>query len=445
MIRSTRDRILCSQVFTEAPRLGAFLNYVVNKQLEEPDVKIQAKAIAEDLYNRSPAAGPSGANLVRVDAGRLRRRLDDYYAGPGRNDQVIIHIDTGGYNPRFEFSGLDPKEGREFATLITRIGKLRGWPWIAAAVVFVVFLTGIATGFVISGHADRGSALQELVPSQAEASASNVRKALLSASLPTLEAVNLSEQARNLLFPLIELDQIRLTLSMFKLAIRKDASYFGGYAGAAQSLATLAIFSPDPLIQKRYLTEARSSAEKARQLSPTVAWTHSALAWVNHAEGNPDKAAEHTNIAVQLAPVDGHILDFHAVLMLCLGQFEAARMASAPSSTEPKIRNRVINYSFNGAANFHLGLYQEALAALLGAVYSGEPLSAPTLGYIAATYQALGNTEKAHDYARQLSINWPGFEPEKAFSLLYINPEQAVELQLRLVEAGWKAGGPSKS
>ena len=47
-------------------------------------------------------------NLVRVDARRLRTYLANYYAGPGADDPVRIHMDKGGYAPRFEHVVEEP-------------------------------------------------------------------------------------------------------------------------------------------------------------------------------------------------------------------------------------------------------------------------------------------------------------------------------------------------
>src|SRR5207248_3298689 len=39
--------------------------------------------------------------IVRVEAGKLRHRLQAYYRGPGRRDAVVIDVPKGGYAPQF--------------------------------------------------------------------------------------------------------------------------------------------------------------------------------------------------------------------------------------------------------------------------------------------------------------------------------------------------------
>lgn len=57
--------------------------------------KIMGKSIAQDVYGRRAEKDIATANVVRVDAGRLRRRLELYYAEEGRGDPVRISIAKG--------------------------------------------------------------------------------------------------------------------------------------------------------------------------------------------------------------------------------------------------------------------------------------------------------------------------------------------------------------
>jgi len=91
-----------SDTFQGSARLQEFLTYVVECSLSGDGSRIRAKTIAEDVYGRSLGTTDDNENVVRVDAGRLRRRLDMYYLKKGQFDPVIIKIDPGGYEPRFE-------------------------------------------------------------------------------------------------------------------------------------------------------------------------------------------------------------------------------------------------------------------------------------------------------------------------------------------------------
>ena len=56
--------------------------------------KLRAKSIAHFVYARDTADERSSANIVRVEARRLRRALEEYYGDQGRSDPVRVYIDN---------------------------------------------------------------------------------------------------------------------------------------------------------------------------------------------------------------------------------------------------------------------------------------------------------------------------------------------------------------
>lgn len=100
-VRATLDYILASPEFANAPRLQRFLTYVVEATLDGRADSIRGYAIAVDVFDRPADFDPQVDSLVRVEAGRLRQKLDAYNNGPGVNDQWLITLPKGGYVPRF--------------------------------------------------------------------------------------------------------------------------------------------------------------------------------------------------------------------------------------------------------------------------------------------------------------------------------------------------------
>jgi len=96
------DRILSSDTFTDAPRLQQFLDYVVNETLRGRASHIKGFTIAHDVFKRANPIDAQDSTIVRVEAGRLRRRLKDYYVEEGKQDPIHIRIPKGGYVPVFE-------------------------------------------------------------------------------------------------------------------------------------------------------------------------------------------------------------------------------------------------------------------------------------------------------------------------------------------------------
>jgi len=303
--------------------------------------------------------------------------------------------------------------------------------------MIAVLAVGFGLGTVMSDTDNSGAIQLTLSESTGDLKLEAERSARMAKSPSSSQAVLMADQARNLIFPMIESRQLSLSLAMFREAIRKDEMYFGGYAGAAQCLAAMAIYSQYDQKNSDLLAEARRMVDRAEELSPVNSWTQSALSWVFLAEGHVAEAKEHADISIDLAPNDGNVLDFYSIVMVSSGNFEKAREASDSNRLRTSGLGRFANKSLYGAASFHLEQYQEAIDSLNAATTAGDPISAPTLAYLAASHQRLGNEDMAKHHVNELMKKWPAFDPLLAFDRLYVNPDQTIDLSNALVESGW--------
>ena len=57
--------------------------------------------IGTPVYNRNPSFHPSEDPIVRSEARRLRRKLQEYYESVGKDDPVFIYYRRGSYVPSF--------------------------------------------------------------------------------------------------------------------------------------------------------------------------------------------------------------------------------------------------------------------------------------------------------------------------------------------------------
>jgi hypothetical protein len=94
--RTQLERILNSRTFTGAHRSQLFLRYIVEHALAHPDAPLKEYSIACDVFGRG-AYDPAVNNSVRVEAGRLRSRLLEYYASEGHADPLLIEVPRGAY------------------------------------------------------------------------------------------------------------------------------------------------------------------------------------------------------------------------------------------------------------------------------------------------------------------------------------------------------------
>lgn len=101
-IRAQLDRILASDAFGASTRLQRFLRYVVEQSLDGKGGELKEYSIGTAVFDRDEQYDPRIDSIVRVEAGRLRSKLDEYYNGDGASDDVLIRIPRGTYAPVFE-------------------------------------------------------------------------------------------------------------------------------------------------------------------------------------------------------------------------------------------------------------------------------------------------------------------------------------------------------
>jgi TolB-like protein len=100
-IRVELERVLGSAPFANSQRSQRFLRFVVEASLNNVEESLKEFAIAVDVFERNTSYDPSIDATVRVEAGRLRTRLREYYAEAGCHDPIIIEVPKGGYRATF--------------------------------------------------------------------------------------------------------------------------------------------------------------------------------------------------------------------------------------------------------------------------------------------------------------------------------------------------------
>jgi TolB-like protein/cytochrome c-type biogenesis protein CcmH/NrfG len=100
-IRSELEKILASKGFTRSERLSRFLRFLVEQALRGSAEKLKEYALGLDVFDRRPSYDPRLDPIVRVEARRLRVKLQDYYRTDGSGDPVCIELPERGYAPAF--------------------------------------------------------------------------------------------------------------------------------------------------------------------------------------------------------------------------------------------------------------------------------------------------------------------------------------------------------
>lgn len=92
------EKVLATKEFAHAERLARFLRYVVERSLEQTPIPPKEYEVALAVFDRGDSFDSRLDSIVRVQAGRLRSKLNGYYLNGGREDAVVIEIPRGGYS-----------------------------------------------------------------------------------------------------------------------------------------------------------------------------------------------------------------------------------------------------------------------------------------------------------------------------------------------------------
>ena len=98
-------RVAASKGFVRSKFLTHFLIYICEKQLLEQTDEITEQQIGEHVFRRPTGYNPGEDNIVRNYARLLRGRLEDYFAGEGKEETIRIVVPRGGYIPLFVEEG----------------------------------------------------------------------------------------------------------------------------------------------------------------------------------------------------------------------------------------------------------------------------------------------------------------------------------------------------
>ncbi len=106
-VEAELQRILAAPTFRRAPRHSRFLEFVVRKKLAGSPDCIKEYSIGVEVFDRPADYDPGAEPVVRVEAGRLRSRLAEYYETSGKLDELRIYLPRGTYVPIFSRNGFE--------------------------------------------------------------------------------------------------------------------------------------------------------------------------------------------------------------------------------------------------------------------------------------------------------------------------------------------------
>jgi hypothetical protein len=103
------DRLTNSHSLKSSESLCKLLRYLAEHALDHPGTALKEYQIAVEVLGRSGGFDPQSDSTVRVQAGRLRFKLEEYYSHEGPDDAVIVELPKGSYTLVFHVRTPTPK------------------------------------------------------------------------------------------------------------------------------------------------------------------------------------------------------------------------------------------------------------------------------------------------------------------------------------------------
>ena len=164
------DRLLNSHVLHGSESLCKLLRYLAEHALDHPGTPLKEYQIATEVFGRPPNFDPQSDSTIRVQAGRLRLKIAEYYASEGADDSIQVEIPKGTYV--VSFNRREPNAARQLALLQSAQHRgaaaedKTGGRWKAAALVLLALLivAAITVAFLLARRPHAADQVSEPVP-----------------------------------------------------------------------------------------------------------------------------------------------------------------------------------------------------------------------------------------------------------------------------------------
>lgn len=138
------DRILVSRHFKSADRSRQFLRFVVLSKLDGTPERLKERTIGIEVFHRPPGYATGEDPVVRVQAGEVRRRLEQYYAELPHPAALRIELPVGSYSPVFHTGSKSHQPEDHPVAIIQSHRKETNWKLVSFLLIAIV----IAIAFI---------------------------------------------------------------------------------------------------------------------------------------------------------------------------------------------------------------------------------------------------------------------------------------------------------
>jgi hypothetical protein len=146
------DRLVSSHALHGSESLCKLLRYLAKHAVDHPGAPIKEFQIATEVFGRSAEFDPQLDSMVRVQAGRLRSKLAEYYSSDGLEDPLVVELPKGTYVLSFHPRNNSPAKSAAVSAVASKESQEkspeRRWGtevialsiFLAAAILVIVWL-----------------------------------------------------------------------------------------------------------------------------------------------------------------------------------------------------------------------------------------------------------------------------------------------------------------
>jgi hypothetical protein len=152
VMESWVERILQSGTFRNSPSSRRLLKYLADHSLAGDADQLKEYTIGVDAFGKSADYDPRLDSTVRIQIGRLRQKLSDYYRDEGKDDPLIVDLPKGRFSlvcePRSTPTAAAPQEEEVAEGVVDLKGGPPDRRWRLVALTLAVVCILMAAGGV---------------------------------------------------------------------------------------------------------------------------------------------------------------------------------------------------------------------------------------------------------------------------------------------------------
>lgn len=104
------ERVLRSETFRTSAALRRLLRFLVDKAVAGEADQLKEYSIGVDAFGKPSSYDPRQDAIVRLQVGRLRQKLGEYYRTEGKDDPVVFDLPKGRFKLKWELRSAPAEE-----------------------------------------------------------------------------------------------------------------------------------------------------------------------------------------------------------------------------------------------------------------------------------------------------------------------------------------------